>query len=273
MKRLNLIHTKIEQIGKVIDHWSLVIGKTKWQNFHLYMGTWSRNPRVTIPFKKLSLFPLIVTASLYAGGMNDDPLRATLLADRLEWQATDGDPVAWDVAAYAGYDVNKLYLYSEGSTRNDETESENELLYSRAVTPFWDLQAGAEMDTAGSDRKVWAEVAVQGLAPYFIDTRIRLKIGDEAIGVNFDFEYEALLTQRLILTPRIEMEAYSDDVPELGIGSGFSSLALGLRLRYEFVREFAPYVGVEYVNSFGQTASDYGGEEDTRFVAGVRFWF
>ena len=221
--------------------------------------------------KKLFLSTLL-TLSLFAE-MNDDPLRATLLADRLEWQATDGDPVAWDVAAYAGYDLNKLYLYSEGSTQRDETESENELLYSRAVTPFWDLQAGAEMDTAGSDREYWGVVAVQGLAPYFIDTRLRLKIGEEAVGVSFDFEYEALLTQRLILTPRIEMEAYSNDVPELGIGSGFSSLGIGLRLRYEFIREFAPYVGVEYVNSFGRTASEYGGEEDTRFVAGVRFWF
>ncbi len=209
----------------------------------------------------------------HAGGMEDDPLRATILADRLEWQATDGDPVAWDIAAYAGYDLNKLYFYSEGSTQSDETESENELLYSRAVTPFWDVQGGVEVDQAGSGHETWGVVAVQGLAPYFIDTRIRLKIGEKAVGVNFDFEYEALLTQRLILTPRIEMEAYSDDVPELGIGSGFSSLGLGLRLRYEFVREFAPYIGVEYVNSFGDTKDLYGGREDTRFVTGVRFWF
>lgn len=222
---------------------------------------------------KQALLSLLAAASLYAGGMNDDPLRVTMLADRLEWQATDGDPIAWDVAAYAGVDQHKLYLYSEGSTQRDETESENELLYSRAVTPFWDLQVGVEMDTSGSGREQWGVLAVQGLAPYFIDTRMRLKIGEKAVGVNIDFEYEALLTQRLILTPRFEMEAYSDDVPELGIGSGFSSLGLGLRLRYEFVREFAPYVGVEYTNSFGRTASEYGGEEDTRFVAGVRFWF
>ncbi|WP_353662740.1 copper resistance protein B [Hydrogenimonas sp. SS33] len=221
---------------------------------------------------KKILISTMLAASLFAE-MNDDPLRATLLADRLEWQATDGDPVAWDVAAYAGYDIDKLYFYSEGSTQSDETESENELLYSRAVTPFWDLQGGLEMDTAGSERKYWGILAIQGLAPYFIDTRIRLKISDEAVGVNFDFEYEALLTQRLILTPRIEMEAYSADVPELGIGSGFSSLAMGLRLRYEIVREFAPYVGVEYVNGFGDTKKVYGMKEDARFVAGVRFWF
>jgi copper resistance protein B len=218
------------------------------------------------------LLSTILAASLFAE-MNDDPLRATLLADRLEWQATEGDPVTWDVAAYAGYDIDKIYFYSEGSTQNDETESENELLYSHAVTPFWDLQGGLEMDTMGSGRNYWGIVAIQGLAPYFIDTRIRLKISDKAIGANFDFEYEALLAQRLILTPRIEMEAYSDDVPDLGIGSGFSSLALGLRLRYEFIREFAPYVGVEYVNGFGDTRKVYGMKEDARFVAGVRFWF
>jgi copper resistance protein B len=214
----------------------------------------------------------VLALSMYAE-MIDDPLRATILADRLEWQATGGDPVAWDIAAYAGYDLNKLYFYSEGSTQSDGTESENELLYSRAVTPFWDFQGGVEIDQAGSGHETWGVLAVQGLAPYFIDTRIRLKIGENAVGVSFDFEYEALLTQKLVLTPRIEAEAYSDDVPELDIGSGFSSLALGLRLRYEIVREFAPYIGVEYANTFGRTRSEFGGEEDTRFVAGVRFWF
>ena len=221
--------------------------------------------------KKLLIF-LLAAASLMAAGAGD-PLRATLLMDRLEIQSSDGNPAVWDASAYIGKDYDKLYFYSEGSRTSDESESENELLYSRAVTPFWDLQAGIEYDRAGSENRTWGVVAVQGLAPYFIDTRMRLKIGDGAVGANLDFEYEALITQRLILTPRMEIEAYSKEVPELQKGGGISSAAVGLRLRYEIRREFAPYIGVTYSNSFGKTASKYGGAEDTAFVAGLRFWF
>ncbi len=116
-------------------------------------------------------------------------------------------------------------------------------------------------------------MALQGLAPYFIDTRLAIRVGEAVLGFTFDFEYEALITQRLILTPRIEIEGYSGDVPGLEVGSGLSSIGAGVRLRYEFVREFAPYIGVEYANGFGATKSLYGKREQTRFVTGVRFWF
>ncbi len=215
---------------------------------------------------------LFSAATLMAGGAAD-PLRATLLMDRLEMHPAEENIVVWDASAYIGKDLDKLYFYSEGAKSSDESESENEVVYSRAVTPFWDLQAGLEYDKADGDDKSWGVVAVQGLAPYFIETRARLKIGDGAFGFNFDFEYEALITQRLILTPRVEIEGYSEDLPELKKGGGISSASVGVRLRYEFIREFALYGGVTYSNSFGATASKYGGQEDTSFVAGVRFWF
>ena len=65
--------------------------------------------------------------------------------------------------------------------------------------------------------------------------------------------------------------------PETGIGSGLSSGAVGLRLRYEFSRQFAPYIGIERSQSFGNTANmvraSGGRSGETRFVAGVRMWF
>ncbi len=221
--------------------------------------------------KKL-LILLLAAGSLMASGTGD-PLRGTLLMDRLELQSSDANPLVWDTSAYIGKDYDKLYFYSEGQRTSGESESENELLYSRAVTPFWDIQGGVEYDRAGSSHKTWGVVAIQGLAPYFIDTRVRLKIADGAVGANFDFEYEALITQRLILTPRVEIEGYSEEIPELHKGGGISSATVGLRLRYEIRREFAPYIGVTYSNSFGKTASKYGGEESSAFVAGLRFWF
>lgn len=204
--------------------------------------------------------------------MIDDPLRATLLVDRLEVQAAQDNRAVWDVSGYIGKDLDKLALYSEGESDGVGAESRNELMYSRALTPFWDIQLGMEAQTSGSRTQGWGVVAIAGLAPYFIDTRMRLKAGNKGVALNFDFEYEMLITQRLILTPRIEMEAYGKDIPELEVGSGFSSMEAGLRLRYEFVREFAPYAGVAYSGTFGNTRR-YKAVDEISAVAGIRFWF
>ncbi len=223
--------------------------------------------------KSLTVLPLCaMLGSLLQAEMADDPLRATLMMDRLEVQARDDLPLAWDSRAYIGYDLNKLYFYSEGERVNGDTGSQNEVVYSRAITSFWDAQIGIETDTAGSNNKSWGVIAIQGLSPYFIDTRIRLKVSDVAVGASLDFEYEALLTQRLILTPRFEMDAYSASIPEMGYGSGLSSAELGLRLRYEIRREFAPYIGLQYARSFGNT-SQYHYVSEGSFIAGLRFWF
>ena len=90
-------------------------------------------------------------------------------------------------------------------------------------------------------------------------------------------EYELLLTQRLILQARAELTAYGKDDEVNQLGKGLSSLGAGLRLRYEFSRQFAPYVGVEWHNKYGNTA-DFARLQDastaeTSWVAGVRFWF
>lgn len=50
-----------------------------------------------------------------------------------------------------------------------------------------------------------------------------------------------MLTQKLILTPEIELNLYGKNDSDTGVGSGFSDVEAGLRLRYEMRREFAPY--------------------------------
>ncbi len=86
-----------------------------------------------------------------------------------------------------------------------------------------------------------------------------------------------MLSQRLVLQPRLEANAALQSREEFGIGSGLNDVELGLRLRYEIRREFAPYIGVTYAESFGGSA-DFArreGESVRRFsvVAGVRMWF
>ena len=214
-----------------------------------------------------------VLTNLYAAGA-DDPLRTMLLVDRLEIRDNNEHTRAWDASFYIGYDLDKLYLYSEGdATSNGLERSQNDLVYSRAIAPFWDIQLGLAYDKHADASKTWAEAAISGLAPYYFETRaVLLANGDGNVGLRLNFEYEMLFTQKLILTPSFEADLYTKDDPSLQIGSGLSSIEAGLRLRYEFVREFAPYVGINWEKTFGNTR-DYRPVDETSLMIGLRFWF
>ena len=222
---------------------------------------------------KTLILTTAIATSCFAGG-GGDILRATLMVENLEYQFNDEEAVSWDTYAYVGYDLNKVYIYSEGEkTEEESAESENQLVYSRAIAPYWDIQIGVGYDKTPEADYNWGVLALSGLAPYFFETRAALLVGEDAeVGIRFEAEYEALLTQKLILSPSIEFSAYSKDIPEMELGKGLSNLTLGLRLRYEFIREFAPYVGVEWSKNFGNT-DDYHSLNETYVTTGVRLWF
>ncbi|HEY9091371.1 MAG TPA: copper resistance protein B [Parasphingorhabdus sp.] len=203
-----------------------------------------------------------------------------LQGDRLEYRARSGDDAyLWDVQGYYGGDINKLWFKSEGEGSFGESteQAEVQALYSRAITPFFDLQAGVRHDFAGPDR-THAVIGIQGLAPYMFEIDGAAFLSDKGdLTARIEAEYDQRLTDRLILQPRAEMNLSAQDIPELGIGAGIDSVELGLRLRYEIKREFAPYIGIEQEWKTGNSA-DYArlsGEDPsvTNYVVGVRFWF
>ena len=218
--------------------------------------------------KKLLLSTVLamgLSTSVFAGG-GGDILRASLMVDNLEYQFNDEKTISWDSYAYVGYDLNKIYLYSEGEKAKDATsaESENQLVYSRAISPYWDVQVGVGYDKSNEDDKTWGVLGVQGLAPYFFETRAVVLVGKGGdVGFRAEAEYEALFTQKLILTPSIGISAYSNDV---------SNLTFGARLRYEIVREFTPYIGIEWSKDFAHT-DDTISSDEVYATAGLRFWF
>lgn len=216
---------------------------------------------------------LSLTQTMYAAG-GDDPLRTMLVMDRFELLNNDENTRVWEGSFYIGYDIDKLYVYSDGEATSDGLESsQNELVYSRAISPFWDAQVGLVYDKNANASKTWGEVAIAGLAPYYFETRAALLVnGDGNVGLRLDTEYEMLFTQKLILSTSVEADFYSKDDPTMQLGSGLSSMGAGLRLRYEFVREFAPYIGVTWDKTFGNT-HDYNPINETSLMAGVRFWF
>jgi copper resistance protein B len=218
------------------------------------------------------LTSLLVTSSFAGGG--GDIFRSSLAVDQLEYQFSDEKATTWSAYGYAGYDIDKIYIYTEGEKpKNESANSENQLLYSRAVSSYWDAQVGIGYDKNKDSHQTWGVIGVQGLAPYFFETKASLLVGNDGnIGIRAESETDLLLTQKLILSPSIGLSAYSKDNEEMGIGSGLSNITLGARLRYEIRREFAPYIGIEWNKNFGNT-NDISSLNDVYAVAGVKFWF
>ncbi len=204
-----------------------------------------------------------------------------LLVDQLEVRVRNGrDGYAWDGSAWYGGDIDKLWLKSEGEGEfgGRVEQAEVQALWSHAIDPWFDLQAGIRYDVRPDPERAYLVLGVQGLAPYWFEIDAAAFLSDEGdLTARFEAEYDLRLTQRLILQPRVEFDLAAQDVPEIGIGSGLSTAELGARLRYEIRPEFAPYVGVEYERAFGRTADFRRAEGEEAggwsLLVGLRTWF
>jgi copper resistance protein B len=205
---------------------------------------------------------------------------ASLLVDRLEAVRTsDQTHAAYDLLFRYGRDYDKLVVKAEGEASGGRTEeARTELLWSHAVAAYWDMQVGVRYDSGVGPERGWLAFGVQGLAPYWFEVDAAAYVGDDSrSALRLSTEYELLLTQKLILQPRLEANLYGKQDAERELGSGLSDVTAGIRLRYEIRREFAPYVGVEWAGKYGGTA-DYAkaagtDTRETRAVAGLRLWF
>lgn len=236
---------------------------------------------------------LAAEAQAAAAGKNwpepiEDSMRfGFLLFDQLEYRMKNNadDTVRWDVQSWYGGDYNRLWMKTEGEWRTGGErggEAEVQALYSRLIAPFWDLQAGLRYDQfsgAGFDRsRGFAVLGIQGLARYRFELEPALFISQDGdVSARLTATYDILLTQRLILQPRLDFDAAVQSAEKFGVGEGVNSLGLGLRLRFEIRREFAPYVGVHWLSRFGETADiarrGGGRADDLAVVFGVRLWF
>ncbi|HWV60118.1 MAG TPA: copper resistance protein B [Sphingopyxis sp.] len=198
-----------------------------------------------------------------------------------EYQARKGrDGFRWEGEAWYGGDINRLTLKSEGETVFGEglESGEVQALYSRAIGPYFNAQAGVRQDFGQGPDRTYATIGFEGLAPYWFEVEGALFLSDKGdLLARIEGSYDQRITQRLLLQPMAELNFAAQDIPESGIGSGLSDVELGLRLRYEIVREFAPYLGVEWARKVGDTArfarADGDDADSVSFVAGVKFWF
>ena len=213
--------------------------------------------------------------------MPDHAALGMLLVDQLEYTHDNhGYNAAFlDAEAWYGEDFNKLWLKAEGEgARGKLQDLRTEALWNHDIATYWGTQFGLRRDFGEGSGRTWAALGVQGLAPYWFDTEATVYLGENGrTAARVQFEYEALITQRLVLQPKAEVNLYGKDDPDRGIGSGLSDSELGVRLRYDIKRGFGPYVGVVWRQRFGRTATltraQGGRAGELQFAAGLHFWF
>ena len=203
-----------------------------------------------------------------------------VLFDQLEWQSLDGgDSGAWDTKGWVGGDRDRFWFRTEGDVRDARfAATQTHVLFGRAIARWWDVVAGVRQDVRPGPAQTWAAVGIQGIAPYWFDVQATAYVGASGrTHFRVETEYDLLLTNRFVIQPLLETEIYGKDDPEHGFGAGLATVDLGVRLRYEIRREFAPYVGLVWSRKFFGTAdlAEGAGETPagTRLAVGLRTWF
>ncbi|HEY5568983.1 MAG TPA: copper resistance protein B [Gammaproteobacteria bacterium] len=225
----------------------------------------------------------------YSGGQDFGPLKleladarrlASLRVDNLEVVRTRGNTfVPYDLEAWYGRTYDRAVLKAEGDIDGGElAEARTELLWGHAFAAFWDSQLGVRYDSGAGPNREWLAFGVEGIAPYWFEIEATAYLGEAGqSALRLDASYDLLLTQKLVLQPRIEANIYGKRDVERGLGSGLSDVSAALRVRYEIRRELAPYFGIEWVRKYGETEdlARAAGDDpnDARLVAGLRFWF
>ncbi|OYX45595.1 MAG: hypothetical protein B7Y90_18620 [Alphaproteobacteria bacterium 32-64-14] len=202
-----------------------------------------------------------------------------IMGDMVEYQSQKGgNGYSWNGEAWFGGDIDRLVIKTEGEGGENIERAEIQALYSRAWDHVTDLQIGIRQDIEPNPSRTYLALGFDTLMPYWFEVEGSVYIGQrgQVLG-RLDGSYDFQLTQRLVLQPRAEVNFAAKDDTAIGLGSGFSDAELGLRLRYEFQREFAPYVGVSWERKFGDTAgyARANGErvETTSVVVGLRAWY
>ena len=218
-------------------------------------------------------------AAPFGAPVDDQHIFYHLLMDQLESRFGKNQSFKWEGEGWAGTDMNRIVLKSQGELSKDRVEDGvQELFYARPISTYFNLMGGARYDLDSAPGRGWAAFGIEGLAPQFFHVSATGYMSERGhFASKLEGSYDLLLTQHLVLQPQIELNLYSKDDFKRGIGSGLADLDTGVRLRYEITRKFAPYIAMTYENKFGRTAdwARAAGEETSalRFSVGIRTWF
>ena len=216
----------------------------------------------------------------------DNARYASFLSDLLEGQRIAGvNALRWDFLGWYGGDTRRVWFRSEGAlypSADTGGEADVQVLYGTLMSPFFDFQIGGRVEQhyerGTSPVRAFAVVGLQGLSPGRFELEPALFLSNKGkVSGRFTASVDLYQTQRLVLQPRFETELAVQRDDEFGVERGINDAEVGLRLRYEIRREYAPYIGVSYRQSFGATRDrvqrEGGTPNELQFVFGVRTWF
>lgn len=235
------------------------------------------NGHIAPPAPTTPMAPMTAARMAAVMQMHDDGVHAFTRVEELE-AGSSAPYAAWNASGWIGGDIDRFAWRTEGEHERGGTHDASvEALYSRAVSAFWDGQAGVRHDFGHGPARDWVAVGVQGLAPYWFDVQATAYAGENGrTAARVEVSYEVLFSQRLVLTPKIEVNAYGKDDPGRELGRGISDVDAGVRLRYEIDRRFAPYFGVSWDRLVGDTADLARGRGENagrvEWLVGVRMW-
>ncbi len=208
-----------------------------------------------------------------------DPAPNTFFLSRTDVGiSTKGDTdYDWDAQGWIGGDENRLWVKSTGNLGRGPDRADVQVLYSHALSEFWDVQAGVREAVEPASR-TYGVLGVQGLAPYWFAIDAAAFLSDQGrLSARLEGNYELTLTQRIFTEPYAVVRAAAAKDAKLLEGAGITDTEAGLRVRYEFSRKIAPYVGVAWTHRYGETARLWkaaGGEADEASLRmGVRLLF
>lgn len=235
-----------------------------------------------MPASKKLLLPVMAMVFGLSAPVHAETLIYGVQLEQLEFRTGDNgtDVMAWDGDAMIGTDELKFVLRSEGEFETDGDVMEKMETQARLQVPvstFFDVAAGVRVDTPEGPDRVHGVIGIKGLAPQWFEIDADLFLSDHP-SFRFEAEYEALITNRLILTPSFEIDVPFNDDREIDIGAWGPTAEIGARLSYDVLdRSVSPYVGVHYERSFGDTKDIKIAEEKEGdslwFVTGVRLMF
>ena len=229
---------------------------------------------------------LVITAALGAAAVASPVLAADAGSPYTFWLSrTDGGistkgegDFDWDAQAWVGGDENRAWFKTTGNVQaKGPDRAEVQALYSHAVSEFWDLQAGVRQ-TIEPGQRTSAVLGIQGLAPYWFEVDAAGYLADNGrLSARLDASYELTFTQKIFAEPFATIRLADKADPKLHEGAGLTDTEAGLRLRYEFSRKVAPYIGVSWQQRYGETKRLWtaagGGAQETSFLAGLRLLF
>ncbi|HWD30386.1 MAG TPA: copper resistance protein B [Pseudomonas sp.] len=212
--------------------------------------------------------------------VHDKQLNWAVIVEQLEYQNFDNSSALnWNANAWIGGDIDRLWLRTEGEREQGVThKAELQALWGHAISPWWELVGGLRQDFKPATGQTWAAFGIQGMPLYGLELEATAYVGErQQTALRLESSYAILLTNRWILEPSLEANFYGRNDASRDQGSGLADSEIGLRLRYEITRGFAPYLGVSFNRSYGNAAEqirdDQGDIGQTRLVAGVRLRF